>query len=544
MNSKSLLRSIPTLICSLALCTQVAPAQEANAVERLLDKVVQQERAFMQELRNRTPIVETYIQENSPADAKQAARDHYFLGRVSFNPELAYTSIAERSSTAKASRISILKSNRLQFMPSGFAQMMLIDGDSFDRKTYDFEFIRREFLGEVRTIVFNVKPRDAAAEGRFLGRIWVEDGAFNVVRFNGTYSRGKSRLLFFDFDSWRVNAGGRWIPSCIYIEESNTPEGVKAGRVPNFKGQTRLWGYNSGPGARMSELTTILAETEAGVEDKEATSDASPLENQRSWERQSEDNVLDRLESSGLIAPKGATDAVLNNVVANLAAASNLSVDARVRVLMTTPLESFTVGHTIVVSRGLVDVLPDEASLAMLLAGELAHVALGHRTNTRFAFTNQMMFSDEQLLQKFRFSRTSEEIAEAGKKTMELLAKSPYADKLSNAGLFLKALAGKASEFPNLIRPNVGNQLADGTTVIRLANVAEDAPALDQEKLEQIAALPLGSRIKVDPWTNSLSLLKLRPLSLLSAREKMSFEVTPFMVYLTKPETPSTGGGH
>jgi hypothetical protein len=33
-------------------------------------------------------------------------------------------------------------------------------------------------------------------------------------------------------------------------------------------------------------------------------------------------------------------------------------------------------GHTIAISRGLLDVLPDEASLAMVLAQELAHIAL------------------------------------------------------------------------------------------------------------------------------------------------------------------------
>jgi hypothetical protein len=538
MTASILIRCIAALICSSFL-----NAEEETAADRLLDKVVQQEHAFVQELRNRTPIVETYIQETASSGVKQSARDHYFLGRMSFKPDLMYVSIAERSSAAKPSRLSVLRSNRVLFVPSGFAQMVMPDADHFDRKTYEFEFVRREFLGEVRTIVFNVKPRDSHTEGLFIGRIWVEDRDLNIVRFNGTYSRPNSRRVFFDFDSWRINtAGGRWIPSCIYIEESNTSNDSKAPRVLSFKGQTRLWGYNSSSGARMSELTTILAETDTRIEDKEAVPDASPLESQRSWERQSEENILDRLESSGLIAPKGPADAVLNAVVANLSAGSKLSVDAQVRVLMTTPLESFTVGHTIVISRGLVDVLPDEASLAMLLAGELAHVALGHRTNTRFAFTNQMMFSDEQLLQKFRFSRTPEEVAEAGKKAIELLSNSPYSGKLDNAGLFLKALTSKASTFPNLIRPNIGNQLADGDKVITLATVATEAPALDQEKLEQIAALPLGSRIKIDPWTNALSLLKLRPLSLLSAREKMSFEVTPFMVYLTKSEAPSGGG--
>jgi hypothetical protein len=60
--------------------------------------------------------------------------------------------------------------------------------------------------------------------------------------------------------------------------------------------------------------------------------------------------------------------------------------------------------------------------------------------------------------------------------------------------------------------------------------------------------LPLGSRIKIDPWTNQITLMANKPVSLLSAREKMPFEVTPFVIYLTRIEPaaiispPSTQG--
>ena len=53
--------------------------------------------------------------------------------------------------------------------------------------------------------------------------------------------------------------------------------------------------------------------------------------------------------------------------------------EVRCRVMTTTTLESYTIGHTIVLSRGIVDVLPDEASLGAILAHELSHVVLGHR---------------------------------------------------------------------------------------------------------------------------------------------------------------------
>jgi hypothetical protein len=208
-------------------------------------------------------------------------------------------------------------------------------------------------------------------------------------------------------------------------------------------------------------------------------------------------------------------------------------VEARCRVLLTTPLETFSIGHTIVISRGLIDVLPDEASLALVLADELSHIALGHRTQTQFAFNNQTMLSDAELLQKFRFQRSHEELAAAGKKTIELMRASPY-QKTANAGLFLKELASHGAALPRLLQANLGNQVANAEALERLAEFTSTAPALEEDKLEQIAALPLGSRVKLNPWNNQIALVKTRPIALLSAREKMPFEVTPFVLYLTR----------
>ena len=67
-------------------------------------------------------------------------------------------------------------------------------------------------------------------------------------------------------------------------------------------------------------------------------------------------------------------------VVNNLEVTNNIELPrpVRTRVMLTSPLETFSVGNTIVVSRGLIDVLPDETCLAMVLSHELAHIVLGH----------------------------------------------------------------------------------------------------------------------------------------------------------------------
>ena len=187
------------------------------------------------------------------------------------------------------------------------------------------------------------------------------------------------------------------------------------------------------------------------------------------------------------------------------------------------------------ISRGLIDVLPDEASLALVLADELSHIALGHRTPTQFAFYNQTMLSDAELLGRLHFARTPLELEEAGTKTIEIMKSSPYKDT-ANAGLFLKAMSSRSDALPNLLAANLGNQLANDAALARLTEFTTSAPDLEESKLEQIAALPLGSRVKLNPYNDKISLVETKPVSFLSAREKMPFEVTPMVPYLTLAE--------
>ena len=119
-----------------------------------------------------------------------------------------------------------LGSTPCDFLPLGFAQMVVLDTD-FQKKYYNFTFVRREFLGEVRCLVIDVEPREDAGTGRFLGSIWVEDQDYNVVRFNGTYSPRPRTSFYLHFDSWRLNLRpGMWLPAYIYSEESDLKYGV------------------------------------------------------------------------------------------------------------------------------------------------------------------------------------------------------------------------------------------------------------------------------------------------------------------------------
>jgi hypothetical protein len=87
---------------------------------------------------------------------------------------------------------NLLGLEKFTYSDTGFMQMMFIDPTGFDQQHYVFSFVRKEFLGTVRTWVFDVHPR-VNGMGRFYGRIWIEDQNGNVVRFNGTYTGSHSR---------------------------------------------------------------------------------------------------------------------------------------------------------------------------------------------------------------------------------------------------------------------------------------------------------------------------------------------------------------
>jgi len=463
--------------------------------DEVVDRAIFQERALLKILRGERPIAETYIQDMGPdADFGAAPKaDHYFLGKLDLSRGVNTDSFMPKTGVL-TSALEVFKSlYSVQYLSRGFAQTLLIDGGQFDRAHYDFQFIKREFLGDVRTYVVDVKPKKSAGAGRFLGRMWVEDRGFNVVRFNGTYVQPHMGEFYLQFDSWRVNCGpDLWVPFESWSEQSGLP-GI-APRKVRFKAETRVWGYTTSVDRNEGEFTNVSVDLPAVKDSSDQAADNSPVESLRAWERQGENNILDRLENANLLAVPGEVEKVLDTVVNNLIVTNELNIlpEVRTRVILTTPLETFTVGHTIVISRGLLNSLPDEASLAAILAHELAHIALGQNIDTKFAFSDQTLFDDTAILKKFRFARPQADEDAANARALQFLQKSPYSDKLNQAGLFLRALGNESARLPNLVTPLFGSRMANGNNVLRMSALLEQAPQLQKTRTDQIAALPLG----------------------------------------------------
>jgi len=491
----------------------------------LVQKAITQEKVLIKNIQQRTPLVETYIQDTRP-DVKLyevPIADHYMLSRVDFGKAF-YDKTYQPKEDAKhgffkgsfSAITGLTKALGLDthftYSPTGFMQMMFLDPTGFDQQHYVFSFVRQEFLGSVRTSVFDVHPKtEVHGMGRFYGRIWVEDQDGNVVRFNGTYTGPTSEdasKYYFHFDSWRMNVQpGIWLPVAVYVEETQRSEADKA---VGLKAQTHFWGYSLKLPTRDSENVSVKVDD--AVDKSDDSGDVSPLQASRMWITQAENNVIDRLVEAGLVAPadqNGYEQKVLDQIAINLVVPNNLAFTDQIhtRVLLTDTVEATTVGNTILVSKGLVDSLPSEEAIASVIAMELAHIAMGHHIDTRYAFNDRLLFPDESTFQRIAMNHSDVDNGTAAKKAMEYLGNSMYKDKLANAGLFYEQLVDRAKVLKALNTPKLGDSLLKPDGTPWLADLSHMAPKLNWDDLNQTAALPLGSWLKTDPWDDKVHML-------------------------------------
>jgi hypothetical protein len=505
------------------------PEGKPSAFDRVVEQIIQREQNEITAFALYKPIVETYVQQLRPNKEMGFQPDHdaYFIGQADLARGVAVRSMLPRVGGV----LGVLSPwSEEPWNPDGFLQMIYVDRDHFDREHYDFHYTGRDFLGEVRCLMFDLTPAHKSGRGRFQGRIWVEDHDYTIVRFSGVYVHNR---LMTHFDSWRLNVQpDLWLPAYIFVEELKP----KAIELPRFKAQTHFWAYSPTAASHEDEFSDLVVEgdNKQVQDDSDHEHDRSPVEEEREFEREGEDNAIDTLVRAGLIAPEGNVDKVLDTVLNNLEVTNHLEIDPepRCRVLLTSNIELFAVGHTIVLSRGLLDVLPDEPTLAVMLAQALSEAMASKGAVNQYGFADVLQTPSDQALKRFSFKESQEDWQATGAKALEIIGNSPYRSKLGTAALFLQQLSEESKLLPHLIGPHLGNE------VYPIAALANSGPRLEPDKTDQIAALPMGSRIKLDPWNDKIEMTKAAPVKLLSAREKMPFEVTPFMPYLTRyPDT-------
>jgi hypothetical protein len=338
---------------------------------------------------------------------------------------------------------------------------------------------------------------------------------------------------------------GIWLPVAVYVEETQRTESEKVG----LKAQTHFWGYSLKLPTRESENVSV--KVDEAVDKSDDSQDVGPLQASRAWVTQAENNVIDRLVEAGLVAPLtpgGYENTVLDQIVINLQVPNNLAFTDQVhtRILLSTTIETTTVGNTILISKGLIDTLPSEESIASVVAMELAHIVMGHHIDTRYAFNDRLLFPDESTFRRIDMYHSDHDNLEAAKKAMEYLQNSMYKDRLPLAGLYYAQLVDREKVLKALNTPKLGDSLLQTDGTPWMASLKSMSPKLNWDDLTQRPALPLGSWLKTDPWDDRVHQLNAKIYPYMNPRDKMPLEVTPIIFKLQRYDasklTPPAAG--
>jgi hypothetical protein len=529
---------------------KLTPAQSA-----LIDKSITREAVVIKTLRERAPIVETYIQNMRPDPVMGQIPDSdvHFLARVNFGKVIGDNGYVQEKQDSKgflkhslSYLTSLSGSLHLTYHETGFVQMLLVDSNSYNRQMYTFNFLRNDFLGTIPTVVFDVQPTKKSAVGRFAGRIWIDRNSGNIVRFNGSFSGAEKDIReYYHFDSWRTNVqDGLWLPTSVYIEESDpkSPQGTL-----KFKAVNHIWGYSLKVPQSDADQTDL--QVVGATDESQQAADISPLQAQRQWVEQAEDNVIDRLYTAGLIDAPSEFDKILEALANNILAYNNVPIDRpiRVRTLLTEPLESLSVGNTILLSKGLLDTTAvptadgaqQMGNLNALLAFQVAHIVLGHHIDTKYAFSDRLMFPTESAFEKLPMHHTDADNAEAAKKAVELLGAKELEGGEQYISLYLQQLQAREKGLKALTDPQIGDGLLRPDGTFWLQALVAKGPKLNNSDLKQQAAMPLSQFLRRDPWTDQVIKLNTAFEPLLSARDKLPFEITPVYLRLAYWQPPA-----
>ncbi|MEP6962444.1 MAG: hypothetical protein ABI995_10205, partial [Acidobacteriota bacterium] len=149
------------------------------------------------------------------------------------------------------------------------------------------------------------------------------------------------------------------------------------------------------------------------------------------------------------------------------------------------------------------------------------------------AFADVLNVPDTELLAKLKFRHSPAEELAADAKATEILEHSRYKDTMAEAGLTLEALRAHGKQLANLIRATLGEHIADLGQVVQNNVMFRTASLHDDELSDQVAGLPLGSKLVVNPWDGSVEYSRPELVAVTAPYEKGEFAVTPIMLVLT-----------
>jgi hypothetical protein len=504
-----------TIVLCIASVVNAQPAPHGsqenpeNVIQReLFRRIFDGEHKTIALFAKSRPVVETYAQSLNPDVTPEAVIDDaYFLSRVSLDPDSTPTRVLQRFAFGRTySSQQIKMDNQLLWWlhPEGYVDMLFVDLTDFDEDYYTLKYRENVMLGDTACMLITVTPVEPKWPGQFTGNIWVETTGLHIVRIEGTFTPRKPRWFqylnlsgmstldfYLHFDSRRQEVSpGVWLPAYTYFDEKQLWNQTRLSTGYHFRGHILAWGYRDSNEYQISQAQTA----------------ADPLS---------------RLQDAGLIAVPGAVERWLDGIVHDIQVSGHIvEPEVHCRVLMTTPVEIFSVGNSIVVSRGLLNILPSRSVLGVLLAREIAYISL-KRQGPRMPNSKATPIFDARRTSEFPglgLAHSKDDGLEAQSRLAELLVSSPYAGAVSLTDKFEELLARESLQVPQLLRARFGIGLVN-------KKAAHEAKASSLALPSQTDRLLLRSDYWINSWENEITVAV--PNALADSAERRSGSNNP-----------------
>lgn len=426
------------------------PAVHNMTLQEMQERVFEKEHYNVMLLKHIPLIEETYLQSMAReqrrgmdiafGDSSEGVIDDaYFMGKVYLERIERQAPIEDLLAGKAYSRHWIKVNNDVSTAvnPNIFLQMFLVGLWEFNDSAYKLSYVRTEWLAGAACLRFSVSPLPSE-EVRFSGDLWVTPD-FNIVRMKGGYDRIHcKRCKRLTFELWRQGReSSDFLPIVVHFDEKHTFP-YDNNLDYHLRGISVLWRVSAPQNQRSTKNQPLIS-----------GSRVTPGLEQTS-------RVVQALQEHGFLASPGSEEPRLDRIVEVIDPSAAHNREIHCRLLLTTPAEIFASGDTIILSRGLLNLVPDKSVLAVLLAQQIAHIVLGHgdlpfRDLLRTLSGETPIRSTRALRQRAAAENTA-----ANREAMILLKGSVYENGLAEAQHFLSMLHKGEKRFPNLLQARFG----------------------------------------------------------------------------------------